>query len=255
MLCNWFAAPRPSISGKSKTGYLAVNKYSSNKRNMKRFSFFLILISLISCVKDEDAEEILPWKQFTTDELNHTYYGKDTLTYTGSDISFHSQIRFLLNDSDIINVLTSTNFYPDVAVNGYQIIPIPPYASVQSIIHFDKKTGFDFVYTNLSNKVFTYAEDTTFYQNGVFHESYMSFSVGANGEFDFGRGLNNDQLLDFKLDTALVLNKLYNDVYKFNLPHDNLTGIKLIYYAKKYGYIKIEKLDGTKIELVNSDNI
>jgi|GEM_PF-2957568 len=211
---------------------------------------------MISCAKE--VEEILPWKQFTTDELNHTYYGKDTLTYTGFDRNYHRQIRFLLNDSVTLDVRASTNFYPDVDVNGYQIIPIPPYASAQSIIWFDKNTGFDFVYIRLSNKVNTNVTDTSFYQIGVmgeFQDSYISFSAGANGLYDFGRGFNNQQILNFKLDTALVQNKLYEDVYKFHLPLDNLTGLKLIYFAKKYGYIKIEKLDGTKIELINSDNI
>ena len=208
---------------------------------------------MISCTKD--AEEITPWKQFTTDELNHTYYGKNTLTYDGSEINFQRKIHFLLNDSDTIEVNASTNFYPDFYINGHQKIPKPPYANVESLICFDVNTGFDLVYTNLSNKVWTNVIDTSIYTYGLSSDSYMRFYVGAYGELNFGRIFNNEQLSKFKLDTALVLNKLYNDVYKFYLPLNNLTKIKLIYYAKKFGYIKIEKLDGTKIELVNSENI
>jgi len=53
------------------------------------------------------------------------------------------------------------------------------------------------------------------------------------------------------LDTAMVLGRLYESVYKFDLPRENGDlGIKSVYFAKKYGFIKIEGHDGSKLELI-----
>lgn len=49
------------------------------------------------------------------------------------------------------------------------------------------------------------------------------------------------------IDTATVNNKTYSEVYKFNPVNET---IKVVYFAKTYGFIKIELNDGNKLELI-----
>jgi len=48
----------------------------------------------------------------------------------------------------------------------------------------------------------------------------------------------------------MVLGKTYKDVYKFYPSSKGIPQIKSIYFAKKFGFIRLERTDGVKLELV-----
>jgi hypothetical protein len=198
---------------------------------MKKYLFILAALALYACNNEEPA---VRYRQFTKDDLSHIYYDNDTLTFTGNDIVYNETLTYLLNDTDIIHVPVKTEIY------AYYASPIH-FSNIEdiygsSVIYFDKKTGFEFA-------------DIRLYRTVNSWNAEKFFQVRANGTNVFsGHYYPKDTV---SLDTALVLGKIYQDVYKFYPPEEDKTDIRLIYFAKKYGYIKIEKLDGTKIERID----
>jgi hypothetical protein len=193
---------------------------------MKKYIFIFAILALSACIIDLSVT----YSQFTKDDLSHLYYDKDTFIYTGIDILFRDTIRYLLNDTGNINVTVTTKIY------SYEY-PFPTYikpVSGRSLMYFKESSGFD--YANILVRA---------------GGSEKFFEIGANGTWGFSKQyLNTDTV---QLDTANVLGKIYQNVYKFYPPVEGKTDIRLIYFAKKYGYIKIEKTNGTKIERIAGD--
>jgi hypothetical protein len=202
---------------------------------IRKIIFILVIASFTAC----ESDDTIRYWQFTSDDLSHLYYDEDTLTYIGDKIQYQDLVTFLLNSSDTIVVNVTTEIYS--SLNPWRILNVEDMLG-HSFLEFDQTTGFK------------YAHITTFRSSND-GNSEKRFEVGLAG---YGYNYFYYQLLEvteaetFTLDTALVLDKLYEDVYKFNLPQEgNKSGIKLIYFAKKYGYIKIESLDGKMIELIS----
>jgi hypothetical protein len=196
---------------------------------MKKCILILISMVLFACEHDNT----ITYLQFTKDDLSHLYYNKDTLTFTGQYIVYKDTIAYLVNDTDSIYVPIKTEIH---------VLPDPfDFSNTRSItgntlVYFPSKTGFEFSYIRLYRSV-DYGNAENFFQ------------VSANGINAFSKQYLWKDTIPH--DTALVLHKIYQNVYKFYPPVEGKTNIRLIYFAKKYGYIKIEKLDGTKIERVD----
>jgi hypothetical protein len=106
----------------------------------------------------------------------------------------------------------------------------------KSLMRLDIKIGFRYANITISRTIDSWSA-----------EKY--FEVGANGINGFEKQYFPKDTVS--LDTALVLGKIYQNVLKFYPPEEDKSDIRLIYFAKKYGYIKIEKLDGTKLERID----
>ena len=188
-------------------------------------------MALYACNNDEPA---VRYRQFTSDDLSHLYYDKDTLTSTGQYIVYKDTIAYLLNDTDIIHVLVTTEIGSSYA-SPFHFSNIKDIFG-SSVIYFEKKTGFQFFSIDLQRLI----------KSG---NAEKFFQVSANGINAFSKQyLSTDTI---SLDSALVLGKTYQNVYIFYPPEDSKTDIRLIYFAKKYGYIKIVKTDGSKLERID----
>jgi len=191
------------------------------------------MASLHACKNDEPS---VKYRQFTSDDLSYLHYNKDTLTYTGAGIEYKDTLTYLLNDTGSIYIKTHTRIYSFFS-NPFGFTNIQDIFG-ETAMNPEKKTGFE--YANV-----TISRGSNFGYIGRF------FEVGANGVSSYKKRYSEtDTVL---IDTALVLGKIYQNVLKFYPPEEDKSDIRLIYFAKKYGYIKIEKLDGTKIERIEKE--
>ena len=198
---------------------------------MKKFILILFSIAFVACVH----HNLTTYHHFTRDDLSHLYYDKDTLVSNELDIHYKDSVKFLLNDSATIVVVATTEIQSSFSQwtlfdNKEESI----FGS--SVIYFDKKTGFRSFYITVSRTSDSW-------------NSEKFFQVSANGINGFEKQYFPKDTVS--LDTALVLGKIYQNVYKFYPSVDSKTDIRLIYFAKKYGYIKIVKTNGSKLERID----
>ena len=200
---------------------------------MKNYIFIFVAMALYACNNDEPA---VKYRQFTSDDLSHLYYNKDTLTFTGQYIVYKDTIAYLLNDTGSIYVPIKT----EIRIFESSLIDFSNTRNItgNSFAYFSKKTGFSSIFIRVSRII----------NSG---NPEKDFEVGANGVNSFGKLYSSKD--NISLDTAIVLGKIYQNVYKFYPPEEGKSDIRLIFFAKKYGYIKIEKLDGTKIERIEKE--
>jgi len=148
---------------------------------------------------------------------------------------YKDTLGFILNDTSSIYLPVTTEIY---SLHNLTNFTNTEDMHARSLMIFDKKTGFDSVYVSISN-------------TGNYKYAEKFFQLNANGLYPFTQQYSQTE--NVVLDTALVLGKVYQNVYKFYPLLRFKTGIRLIYFAKKYGYIKIEKTDGSKLERINKD--
>jgi hypothetical protein len=196
---------------------------------MKKYILILLSMLLFACEHDNTVTYL----QFTRDDLSHLYYDKDTLTFTGQNIVYKDTLTYLLNDTDTIYAPIKTEIH--VLQDPFDFSNIRNITG-SSLVYFSQKTGFEFA-------------DIRLYRTIDYGNAENFFQVSANGINAFTKQYLWKDTIPH--DTALVLHKIYQNVYKFYPPEDGKTNIRLIFFAKKYGYIKIEKLDGTKIERID----
>jgi len=200
---------------------------------MKKSTVILLSLLFTSCGVEFD-NSTPSYMQFSSDDLSYLYFNKNTFQCSGNSVKYKDTLVYLLNDTSYIQVPVTTEIYPfdPSPLNLFNI----RFISGKSSISFDTKTGVKY----LNIKITKSSEE------GI----ERIFEVGANGINNFVKQyLQKDTIA---LDTTFVLGKLYKDVYKFYPPVEGKTNIRFIYFAKKYGYIKIEKLDGTKIERIDN---
>lgn len=193
-------------------------------------SLYTAAIALLMIGCDVDSET--KYHQLTSDDLAHLYINLDTLTYDGKDIEYTDSVRFLLNAKDTITVAAKTQIWS--TIDQFAFVDLRDMHG-QSTIHFSKTYGLN--YADIQ----------------IFREFYTSPSrkVFCVSKADGGRNLDEWVSGAFTLDTAYILGRLYESVYKCNLPRENGDlGIKSVYFAKMYGFIKIEGHDGSKLELI-----
>ncbi|HET9569851.1 MAG TPA: hypothetical protein VFP20_00360 [Bacteroidales bacterium] len=198
---------------------------------MKNLLLSFVLIIFLSCTENDSG---FKYAQFTSDDLSYLYYNSDTLTFTGDTIYFKDTITFMLNGSKIIRVPVATKivkFFDPLWYNSNE-------AGIdgQSTLNLNKETGFFYADVDVSR------------QHTFDEVSEKFFYIKANGGFSFAkRFFTKDEM---PLDTALVLGVHYENVLKFYPDSLSQTNIKSIYFAKKFGFIKIETLDGKTMERV-----
>lgn len=185
------------------------------------YSYVLLLLlnSLTGCFDMNTKQE---YYQFTSDDLNHLYIGTDSLVYSGSIVYYSDSLSFLRNSSDTILVEVNTRIYDERQ----------PWNDVNALagiseMNFNEQSGFKFACVKL-------------FKDGISTDIYISFQMLVGG--------CNDEILDVPLDTARVLEKTYNNVYKFEYPSYSQTKLKRLYFAKKYGFILVETTDGRLLE-------
>ena len=196
---------------------------------MKRIFFILIVIIAIACEDDE----IKKYHQFSKDDLSHLYYNKDTIVYNGEPLYYTDSVFFLINSADTMAYLVET-----------EILSFPPMISI---------SGTEDLYGN--SKI--HFKDDFFIKYAGINISKTSNNSQSNKHFEINiKNYINGFVFHvedtFSLDTASVLGNVYTDVYKFYPiePERSLNGVNSIYFAKKYGFIKIETINGNQIELI-----
>jgi len=203
---------------------------------MKNLLLSLVFIIFFSCTDNDSGYK---YTQFTSDDLSYLYYESDTLTFTGNSIHYEDTITFLLNRSEIIRVPVTTDIVSTVDPLWFNSNEAGIYGG--SILKLNNETGF--IYANVDVS-----------RHHTFDEvSEKSFYVNVNGGFSYAiRFFNKDTIA---VDTALVLGVHYKNVLK--LKPDSLlrTKIRSIYFAKNFGFIKIETLDGKTMERVLPDKL
>ena len=186
-------------------------------------------MGLTACVYNDEP---VIYSQLTKDDLSYLHYNKDTFISTGKDVVYKDTLNYILNNIDTLNITVTTKIY---SIYDNPFFTYYKSISGRSLISFNKSTGFNYaniLVSRLGNR-----------------NSEKFFEIDANGTWGYSKQYFS--IDTFTLDTALVLGKLYQNVYKFYPPEEGKSDIRLIFFAKKYGYIKIEKLDGTKIELID----
>lgn len=189
----------------------------------------LLIISLMTgCnIIDYDIDD---YSQFTPDELSHLYFDKDSLVMDGDNIDYFDTIAFLHNSKDTLLKVVYTNIY------SY----IYPFASYNHCIYgssrmnFNEKTGFRYAQVQLRKE----------YSNDAVKTLDFPMLIGGC----------SDVKMNIPLDTALVLGITYNNVYKFDYPENSPSKLKYIYFAKKFGFIKVETADGRRLERLDLSN-
>jgi len=206
---------------------------------MKKYLSLVILILLfVSCIgiSDRSDQQI----QFNSDDLSFLYYDSDTLLFDGNTIEFKDTISFLLNRTEVKKVQVVTK------INSNRSSPFDLYGEStiegESYMKFNEETGFSHALVGVSRD----------FINDSGSKKYIYVSVEkriAYNKFFYP----NDKII---FDTALILGVCYDNVIKFkpdSLSNRN-TNIKSIYFAKKFGFIKIETIDGKTMERIFPDN-
>jgi hypothetical protein len=198
---------------------------------MKRISSIIFKISIviqINLLLIGCSDYTTNYKQFSSDDLSHLYFNQDTLIYKGDEIEYSKTVAFLRNSTDTIAAYAQTNIYHWYFPYGESAL------AGQSSVYFDDLAGINWAIITVIRE-------------------YFNFKAKIILEFDFDNYPSIEEILDpsLKLDTALILGKIYNNVYKLDYPDSSQTNVKRLYFAKKYGFIKIESTDGGKLELID----
>jgi len=206
---------------------------------MKKYlPFVIIIILFVSCIgiSDRSDQQI----QFNSDDLSFLYYDSDTLLFDGNTIEFKDTISFLLNRTEVKKVQVITK------INSNRSSPFDLYGEStiegESHMEFNEETGFSYALVGVSRD----------FINDPGSKKYFYISVEKRSAYSKFFYLNDKIIFD----TALILGKCYDNVIKFK--PDSLanrdTKIKSIYFAKKFGFIKIETIDGKTMERIFPDN-
>jgi hypothetical protein len=205
-----------------------------------RTIFFFFPLIFIGC---NDFWKDVKWHDvyyFSKDDLSYLYLDKDTLLPDEREIYFEDSLYFLINSKDTILAKVYTDIY---AYNPYVVEET---FTGLSGIKFYRKDGQNsysdaFIYIEKDTDSVPNIEFTITIRKLLFHQYCSYFTV-----------LNSSERGKMKLDTAYVLNQLYSNVIKFYPSKEDSTNkFKSIFFAKKCGYIRMETVDGEKIELIN----
>ena len=191
----------------------------------------LTVLSVIFSCDNSDHDLKSNYSQLTNDDLSYVIYDKDSLYLVDKSFSYVDKIKYLYNDTLVVEALIMTEFYSsqrDTSISDfynvggrteYRFINCPILGNASSSVIRDSEFGF----------------------------SHLNFTI--NSIYDFwGKGSYSTDTTIVK-DTATILGVLYNDVLKFDINPNN-PNIKTVYFAKKYGYIKIEAIDGNCLQRI-----
>lgn len=175
-----------------------------------------------------------PDYHISSDEISYLVFKPDTIPSNGKPRVYFDKATYLRDGKDtfIVDIRTDVNY---------------------------SKRDFSWIMggsTSLLFKNDTAFERAIFYVAGYtnYVSCFMDVEVAVPNASDyFSRMVPN------KVDTAMVLGRVYQNVYKFIVYNKEKprTKVKSVYYAKKFGFIHIETMEGHKLELIGilSDNI
>jgi hypothetical protein len=187
---------------------------------------FLMISVLFSGCNLFETDKI--YCQLTSDELSHLYFDRDTLILDGNPINYIDTIAFLYNSNDTMRMVVNTYIYSPI----FPYDPSHPSVFGSSTFYFEEQTGFKHARVKVKQD---------------FGDKNALITI----DFPMLIGGCSDILLNQPLDTANVLGKEYQNVYKITFPDNSFSKLKYIYFAKKFGFIKIETADRKKLERVD----
>ncbi len=196
----------------------------------KIIAFFLFLF-LISCTESDSG---FRYTQFTSDDLSFFYYNSDTLNFSGKEFIYKDTISFLLNKTELVRIPVKT----DISETKNPLWNINHEYGIQGESEIDFNNG-------------NYSLEATIGVNRQYIDdsgSQKYFYVSVDGGLFVSKFFQyNDSIA---LETATILGNHFENV--INIEADNMSesNIKSIYFAKKYGFIKIETKDGKTLERV-----
>jgi hypothetical protein len=207
---------------------------------LKRFAVVPFLIVLTSCFFEEDKSDF--YQQFTSDDLKYIITPRRTYYNKGEAYEYDSYpIKYLLNGKDTLNLTVKTKLYNEALPKDFWAWDQYYMFWGRSSIYFN-----DLEFCWLSVEI---AQDTAHYAaNKVFEVCVSDFRNVLRYKY---LGPASDSLP--KLDTARVLGRLYHSVHKFitNTADRDLTRVKSFYFAKGVGFIRVERVDGLTLELLD----
>lgn len=168
--------------------------------------------------------------QPTSDDLSHLYYDQAEVLFAGVPISYKDTILFLANGSDTLSVEVHTVF--NYIQNPFSFNDAREGVSGHSSLDFGNRYGLSTAQ--------------------IYIRKCDSKPCSKQIELSVAEGKTYFERFGSQLDTALVLGRMYQDVYKIYPPEGGQTQLKSIYFAKKFGFIRIERLDGQKLELLRN---
>lgn len=192
----------------------------------------ILIPILVSCYEASPF-----WIHLSSDDLSYLVFDKDTCTfYDNTSFSYYDTAYYLQNDKDTLRIGVNTLTHT--------------WASMV----FVNRAGGETHYGNSDNCRYTMSvsierEDDTLELHKTFGVCYKNYYPNSNSVYFscFHYDTWNPDSTVF-IDTAKVLDKTYTDVIKFIDYAPNF--YTKIYFAKKYGYIFIEHLDGKNLKLI-----
>jgi|WetSurMetagenome_2_1015567.scaffolds.fasta_scaffold276296_1 hypothetical protein len=190
--------------------------------------FLLILTGCNDFLKDFKLGEVY---YFTKDDLSYLYIDKDTLTPYEREVNYEDTVFFLLNSKDKCMAKVFTTISPGSSSwGGFE----------------DYYWGFSILKFNGTSKIKT-AEIQV--EKDSIAESQKWLTVSCKCDWFTCR---IDSSITSKFDTAQILNHVYTNVIKcYPSVKDSTSTFKSVYFDKNIGFIKIETVDGEKLELIN----
>lgn len=193
------------------------------KKNILIGFFFSTMMTLCfySCEEKEHGGQC----QFTPDELSFLNFFKTSLDWDGNSIYNCDTIAFLFNHTDTIYPIISTS------ISGNTIFYNPSVRNIfgQTLCEFDERTG---IYGTTANVFKEFIGKKASIEVSVLFRTHNTYYID----------------LTKPTDTATILGKTYNNVFKDVIPDSRHNDIKSAFFAKKYGFIKIEATDGKLLE-------
>lgn len=202
---------------------------------VKHFVLFCILIGFSSCIEDD----IKPYyTQPNRDDLTYIHFNLDTVLFTGQTLQYLDTLQYIYNDSITIQTFVKTVLYH---TNNPWGNPAIKSINGQTTLLFDSCATFE-------------SAEIAFVRYYGVASSTKKFSVKANGISDFDHLLMPGYDDSLYMDTAHVRGKFYPCVLKFSPSEEFETNLKSVFFAKGYGFIRIETNDGDLLELSASEN-
>jgi len=182
---------------------------------------YLIIIPfiLISCSKCKDKPARY---RFTDDELKWIYFQHDTLDY-------------LVNNTDTVRIGIRT-IHGSIDNDDIECDNGSAVAGVPNFVDFIIEAFIDISKCGESSSDVNYDYE-------VVRQIYVSDKYHLGVYFHISEATK---------DTATVNGAFYNDVYKFQRNPVDPNELKTVFFAKGYGFLKIELKNGRKIELINN---
>lgn len=199
---------------------------------MRNWFLAFCLILLNGCLVDDGP---IYYTVLSDDDKSYLYNCASNIHFVDKTYNFTDTIYFLRNSRDTIKVpvVTSISPYKTILPNNTRSI----YG--ESYLQFDSLSGFKYASITIDHS----------YRDSNSLKWFEVALANANSQ-RFVHVIHTEDTAQY-LDSAIVLGRLYQKVYKFRGKSINADSqIKTIYFALDWGYLYIEGIDGSKVELI-----